>query len=130
MDILANYARFVNRHLRYVVNDEDALPLRRIGWLDDPLVLKLMWQVFLFLTARVKVTVEVSELVRQVVGVRDDVEGLFPESVLHLHDVRTQSVFTSQLKAVGEVVYLLILIHVIINVRLKTLTAPQYVPVV
>jgi hypothetical protein len=75
-------------------------------------------------------TVKVSKLIRQVVCVRNNVEVVLTELFLHLHDVGTKSVFAGQLETVGEMVDLLILVHVVINIGLKALTAPQDIPVV
>ena len=107
-----------------------------VGGLDDPLV--AVWCFALLAIASrlkllpqgVEMAVEVSELIWQVVGVRDDVEGLSAILFLHGHDVLTQSILASQLKTVGKVVDLLELVQVLIDIVLVGLTRPNDGPIV
>ena len=78
----------------------------------------------------VEVRVEVGEFVRQNVGVRDDVEGLFAELLLHFDDVFAESILARQLGRHGKVVDLLVLVQTLILILLNALTGPQQVPIV
>ena len=84
----------------------------------------------MLLSQLVKVTVEVSELIWEDVGIGNDVEGLLAEALLHLDDVCAKPIFPRQLEAVWEMIDLLILIHVVVNVGLVALARPEQVPVV
>lgn len=64
------------------------------------------------------VGVKVMELVRQDVGVGDEIELLPAEPLLHLHVVEAQSVFAGDLVALREVVDPLELIQAFIKVAL------------
>lgn len=75
-------------------------------------------------------TVEVSELIRQYVCVRDYVELLFPILLLHLHYVKAESVFPSQLVRLREVIDLLALDEPLILLQLQGLAGPENIPVV
>ena len=54
--------------------------------------------------------IKVSEFIRQIVGIRDDIEGLLAELLLEFDDINTKSILTSQLETVWEVVDLLVLV--------------------
>ena len=65
-----------------------------------------------------KLTVEVCKLIRQVVGIRYDVEFFLTKPLLHLDYISTKSILPCQLKTVGKVIDLLIFVKVVINVLL------------
>ena len=78
----------------------------------------------------VEVGVKVSELVRQDVRVRYNIEQIFAEAFLHFNNVFAQSIFSSELIGAGKVVYLLVLVHGFVHEGLKTLRGPEHVPLV
>ena len=71
-----------------------------------------------------EVGVKVGKLVRQDIRVREDVEGLLAEAFLHFYHVFAQAVLTGQLVRHGEVIYLLVLCHLLVNGGLYTLRRP------
>lgn len=60
--------------------------------------------------------IEVSEFVWEDIGVRHEVEVLFPESLLHANHVETETVLPRDLIALWEMVDLLILVQSFIDV--------------
>lgn len=77
-----------------------------------------------------EVVVEISKLVWQVVGVRNDIESLLAKPLLHLHHVGAEPVFACQLKTVWKVIDLLEITQIVVDELLVALTAPQQVPIV
>lgn len=73
--------------------------------------------------------VKVSEFIRKIVGVWNDIECLLTKLFLQFNHVYAQSILSSQFKTVGKMVYLLILVKVVINILLVRLTGPQNIPV-
>ena len=69
-----------------------------------------------------KVPIEVSKLIRQIIGIRNDVKSLLTKFVLHFDDIGTKPVFSCELKAIGEVVNLLVFIQIVVDVLLVGLT--------
>jgi hypothetical protein len=124
-NVLADDALLVDGHLRYVIDDVDALALRGILRLDDPLVVLDFLRLQLM-----KVRVEVSEFIRKYVGVGNDVEFILTELVLHLHHVIAQSVLSGELIGLREMINFLIVAQPLILVQLQGLAGPQDVPVV
>lgn len=76
-----------------------------------------------------KVGVKVSELIRQDISVRDDIEFVLPEFFLHLDDIVTQPVLPCQLKGLREVIYFLIVVQALIHERFQALACPKDIPV-
>ena len=74
--------------------------------------------------------IEISKLIRQIIGVRYDIKGLLAEFVLHLDDVGTQAVFPGELETIRVVIDLLVLVEIVIDILLIGLTWPEDVPVV
>lgn len=74
--------------------------------------------------------VKVSELIRQNVGVGNDVEDFLAETLLHLNDVFTKAIFPCQLVRHREVVDLLKLIHLVVHKGFDALGGPEDVPLV
>ena len=74
--------------------------------------------------------VKVGELVWQNVAVGKNVESFLAEAFLHLNDVLAQAVLPRQLVAHREVVDLLVLVHLLIDIALDTLTRPLDIPFV
>lgn len=66
--------------------------------------------------------VKISEFIRQIVGVWDDVEGLFAELLLEFDNINAKSILPRQFETIWEVVDLLVLIKIVINVLLVRLT--------
>ena len=64
----------------------------------------------------VKVTVEVSELVREDIAVWYDVKLVLAPLLLHLDHVGNQSILPRQLIRVGKVVDLLVLLQLLVDV--------------
>ena len=69
-----------------------------------------------------KVPIEISELIRQIISVRYDVKCLLAEFILHFDDVGAQSVFPCELETIGKVVDLLIFVQIIVDILLVGLT--------
>lgn len=91
MDVLRYDAVFVDWHLGYIVDDIDTLALTRILRLDDPIIRQILaFEI-------VKMTVKVSELIRQDVAIWDEVELILAVLLLHLDDIRDEAVFARQL---------------------------------
>ena len=124
-NVLADDALLVDGYLRYVIDDVDALALRGILRLDDPLVVLDLLRLQLM-----KVRVEVSEFIRKYVGVGNDVEFILTELVLHLHHVIAQSVLSGELIGLREMINFLIVAQPLILVDFQGLAGPQDVPVV
>ena len=82
----------------------DSLALRTVLRLDDPQI------ALLFALEFVIMTVEISELIWQNVGVRNYCEFIFTELLLHLHNVIAKSILASKFVRLREVVYLLVFI--------------------
>ncbi len=74
--------------------------------------------------------VEVTELVWQDVGVRDEVKVHLPEFVLHLYHVSTESILPGDLVTLWKVVDLLVLVQAVVQVTLARTGTPQDVPLV
>jgi hypothetical protein len=72
--------------------------------------------------------VKVSELVRENVGVRDEVEVSLPELLLHADHVVTQAVLPSDLIALREMVNLLVLVQALVEIALAARGTPEDVP--
>lgn len=62
--------------------------------------------------------VKFSELVWEDIGIRHKVKMLFAESFLHPYDVEAEAVLSSDLIALWEMIYLLILIESFIQITL------------
>lgn len=77
-----------------------------------------------------EVRVEVGKLVRQNVRVRNNVERLFAETLLHLDHIFAQTILSCQLVRAREVIDLLELIHLIVHETFDALRRPQHVPLV
>lgn len=69
-----------------------------------------------------EVAVEISEFIRQDVSVRYHIECLFPKALLHFDNISAEPVLSGELKALWEVIDFLIFVHVVVYVRLVTLT--------
>lgn len=78
----------------------------QVSWFDYPNVLLR----FLLLD-KVEVLLELLKLLRQDIGVRDDVKGLTPKLLLHLGHVEAQSVLPGHFVRLREVVNSLVLVH-------------------
>lgn len=74
--------------------------------------------------------VEIVELLRQDVSVRDEVKLVFSESLLHFHVVVAQAVFSRDLITLREVIDALVLIKALIHVALTRRGRPAQVPFV
>jgi len=70
----------------------------------------------------VKVPIEISELIGQIISVRYDVKSLLAKFILHFDNVGAQSVFPCELETIGIVVDLLIFIQIVIDILLVGLT--------
>jgi len=122
-DIPRDNRQLINVDLIDVIYDVDAFTLGRVSWLDNPHVLPLI-MLFKFL----EMGVEITELIRKDVSIRDEVILLFSEFLLHLNDIYTESVFSGDLIRLREMIDLLELVETFINVRLATCRRPQNVP--
>ena len=66
--------------------------------------------------------IKVSEFIRKVIRVWDDVKGLLSKFLLHLDDIGTKTILSSKLKTVWKMIDLLILIHALVYVLFVGLT--------
>jgi hypothetical protein len=57
-----------------------------------------------------EVVIEVTELIRQDVGVWGEVKGSLSESFLETHNVEAKTVLAGDFVTVGEVIYLLVFV--------------------
>lgn len=124
-DVLADHAGFVHVHIVDVVDDVDAAALARVGWLDDPNIL-----LRLVLLQLLVVVVEITEFLRENVGVGSKVERGFSELFLHSDDVEAETVLSSDLGRLRELVDLLVLVQTLILVVFTAATGPKQVPLV
>lgn len=69
-----------------------------------------------------EVAVKVGEFVRQVIGVRNDVESLFSVFFLHFNDIGTKSILSGKLETIGKVIDFLVIIQTFIDVLFIGLT--------
>ena len=74
--------------------------------------------------------VKVPELVREDVGVWDEVKIALPELLLHADHVVAQAILSRDLIALREMVYLLVLVQALVEVALAARGAPEDVPLV
>jgi len=104
-NILRNDTSLVHIHIIDVIDDVDTFALARVGRLDDPhIFLTLVLLQFL------EVVVEVTEFIRQDVGVGGEVKGGLSESFLETHNVEAETVLAGDLVTVGEVIDLLVFV--------------------
>ena len=66
--------------------------------------------------------IEVTKLIRDHIGIRQEVKGLFPELVLHLGDVERQFILSGNLLGVRKVVDFLKLVQTFVEIRLAGAT--------
>jgi hypothetical protein len=104
-NVARNHRQFVHIDIVNIVYDMDSSALRCIGWLNNPDVLLAVMLLELLV-----VLVELSELIRQDVGVRHEVEMLLPKSVLHPHHIKAETIFASDLVTLREMVDFLVLV--------------------
>jgi hypothetical protein len=104
-DVARDDRGIVHVYIIDIVDDVDALALAGVCWLDDPHVL-LAVMLLKFLV----VGVEITKLIRQDVGIRDEVEVGFPKFLLHADHVVAETILARDLVALGEVVDLLVLV--------------------
>lgn len=72
--------------------------------------------------------IKVPKLIRQNVGVRDEVKVLPAESLLHPNHVEAEPVFAGDLVALRKVIDFLVLVESFVEVRLTARRAPENVP--
>lgn len=76
-----------------------------------------------------KVRVEISELIWQNIGIRDYIEIIFVEFILHLYDVVTETIFASKFIRLREVIDLLVFIQSFVLAWFHALAGPKNVPI-
>ena len=103
----------------------DSSAPRGVGRLHDPHV-----SLGFSLLELLVVSVEVVELVRQYVGIWDEIKLAPPESFLHLDIIEAQTVFPSDFIALREMIDPLELIQAFVEVAFARRTGPQDVPLV
>jgi len=121
-----------------IIDDVDALTLRALAGLNNPIVIKLTGRLRLLLLVfdlcfnLVESLLEVLEVLWQREGLWHEVKFIEAELGPHLADVLRELVFPSQLHGVQEVVDLLILAHPFINLNLvlEADARPEQVPLV
>jgi len=74
------------------------------------------------------VLIELSELVRQDISVRNEVKMLLAKPLLHPHNIEAKSIFPCNFMTLWVMVDLLVLVETFIQVTLTTGRAPKYVP--
>jgi hypothetical protein len=105
----------INIHIVDIVYNINALALRRICGLHDPhIFLGVMLLQFLIMS------VEVAELIRQDIGIRDEIKVALAKFLLHADHIVTEPVLTSDFIALREVIYFLVLVKALIKVALAT----------
>ena len=68
--------------------------------------------------------IKISEFIRQIIGIWDNIKSLFTEFLLEFDHINTKSIFPSQFETVRKVVDLLVLIEIVIYVLFVRLTRP------
>ena len=122
-DIAANDGGFIDVELVKRLNDVNAAALRGVRWLDDPdVALRFGLSQFLI------VGVEVMKLLREDVGIGDEIKLGTPETLLHLHIVVAETVLPRDLVALREVIDTLELIEALVQVALARTRRPQDIP--
>lgn len=111
--VSGDYRELINVNVIDVIDDIDAFTLSRVSWFYNPNVLFAV-VLFEFLV----VLVELSKLIRQDVCVRDEIKVLFPVAFLHAYHVEAESILSSNLMALREVIDLLILVEALVQVAL------------
>jgi hypothetical protein len=109
--ISANNTSFIYIDIIDIVNYVYPLPLRRVGWLHNPNVL-----LGVVLLQFLVVSIEVSKFIGEDIGVREEVEVLLAELLLHPHHVDAQTVFAGNLITLREVINLLVFIESFIEI--------------
>ena len=110
-DVFTNDRGLIHVHVIYVIDKVDSSSLAGISRLHDPHIF-LTFVLLQFLV----VVVEISELIRQDVGIRTEIESRFSEALLHAHYIEAQSVFSCNLITLREVIDFLVLIQTLILV--------------
>ena len=87
--------------------------MRGIRWLDNPNVLLRV-----VLLELLVMLVEFTKFIWQDVGVRNEVEMLLSEALLHPHDIEAKPVLSRDFVALRKMVNLLILVQALIEVTL------------
>ena len=112
-DVLRDDTGLVYVDIVDVITDIDTTALAGIGWLDNPhIFLALMLFQLLIMV------IEVSKLIWQDVGVWAEVKRSLSEPFLQAHNIETQTILSSDLVTLREVIDLLILIEPFILVAL------------
>ena len=104
-DVPRDHTCVINIQLVDVLNNMNAATPWWVGRLHDPQI--TLW---LLLFESLVVWVEIVELLRQDVGVWDEVKLVFSEPLLHLNKVVAQAVLSSDLVTLREVIDALVLI--------------------
>ena len=74
------------------------------------------------------VSVEITKLVWQYIGVRNEIERSLSEFFLHPHHVIAKSIFPGDFIALREMIDLLVFVQAFVEVALAGRGAPEYVP--
>ena len=113
-DIARDHREVIYLKVPQAVNNMNPTSPTQVRWLYYPQVLFRF-----FLRQHFKVSLKLSSLVRQYVGVRDDiVDAASAELLLHLHNVMTKTILSRDLEALREMIYSLILVQALIEERL------------
>lgn len=111
--ISRDYGQLVNIYIIYIVNKADAAALSGIGWLNNP---DILFTVMLF--KLLIVFVKFAKLIRKNVSVGYEVVVLFAISLLHPHNIETESVFASDFMTLREVIDLLVFVQPFVEIAL------------
>ena len=110
-DVFTYDRGLIHVHVIYVIDKVDSSSLAGVGRLHDPHIF-LTFVLLQFLV----VVVEISELIRQDVGIRTEIESRFSEALLHAHNIEAKSIFSRNLITLREVIDFLVLIQTLILV--------------
>lgn len=104
-DVSGDNWKLINIDIIDIVYQRNALPLGRICRLHNPdILLAVVLLQFLVML------IELSELIRENVGIGNKVKVLLSETFLHPNNIKAQSIFSCDFMALGEMVDLLVLV--------------------
>ena len=106
-----------------IVNDVDSTSSWHVSWFYDPEIALRVWLLLLL-----EMIIEVTEFIRNDVGVGEEIKVLLSKLLLHFIDIWSQFVFSGYFKTLWKVVDFLKFIESFVEVRFAWATTPEYVP--
>lgn len=125
MDIPSYHTFVYPTDIVNIVSDVNPFPLARAAGLTDPKVL-----IRSLLLKFIVVDIKIHPLIREDIRIWYDIESFMSMLLLHIYNVLTQRVFSSDFIAAWEVVDLLVLIQPFVDIRISTRDHPQDIPIV